>query len=64
MIASLKEELTTLQSALEEKTRHVDQVKKTTLKASKVLEQALKEITLRVWPLIRNFFPGADELCS
>ncbi|KAG7448818.1 condensin complex subunit SMC1 [Guyanagaster necrorhizus] len=47
MIASFKEELTILQSALEEKTRHVDQVKKTTLKASKVLEQALKEITLR-----------------
>ncbi|KAK0449845.1 condensin complex subunit SMC1 [Desarmillaria tabescens] len=47
MIASLKEELTTLQSTLEEKTRHVDQVKRTTLKASKVLEQALKEITLR-----------------
>ncbi|KAF6764433.1 cohesin complex subunit psm1 [Ephemerocybe angulata] len=40
----LEEELGTLQGVLEEKTKAVEQVKKTTSKASKVLDQALKEI--------------------
>ncbi|KAF8802737.1 condensin complex subunit SMC1 [Phlegmacium glaucopus] len=43
-IAELREELKELQETLEEKSKIVDQVKKTTLKASKVLDQALKEI--------------------
>ena len=40
------EELKDLQETLEEKNKIVDQVKKTTLKASKVLDQALKEIAV------------------
>jgi structural maintenance of chromosome 1 len=42
----LKEELGELQDALEEKTKAVEQVKKTTSKAAKVLDQALKEIAI------------------
>ncbi|TFK46460.1 RecF/RecN/SMC protein [Heliocybe sulcata] len=44
IIASLQEELQESNKALEEKTKLVDQVKKTASKASKVLEHALKEI--------------------
>ena len=47
-IAELREELKDLQETLEEKNKIVDQVKKTTLKASKVLDQALKEIAVCV----------------
>jgi cell division septum initiation protein DivIVA len=47
-IAELREELKELQETLEEKSKIVDQVKKTTLKASKVLDQALKEIAVCV----------------
>ncbi|KAF7352348.1 Structural maintenance of chromosomes protein [Mycena venus] len=43
-IGVLREDLSGLQEALEEKTKNVEQVKKTTSKASKVLDQALKEI--------------------
>lgn len=42
----MKEELATLQEVLEEKTKAVEQVKKTTSKAAKVLDQALKEIAI------------------
>ena len=47
-VAELKEELQELQETLEEKGKIVDQVKRTTLKASKVLDQALKEIAVCV----------------
>ena len=47
-IAKLREELKDLQGTLEEKNKIVDHVKKTTLKASKVLDQALKEIAVCV----------------
>ena len=49
-IAEVREELKDLQETLEEKNKIVDQVKKTTLtrKASKVLDQALKEIAVCV----------------
>jgi structural maintenance of chromosome 1 len=43
-IAGLKEELGEIQEELEDKNKVVEQVKKTTLKASKVLDFALKEI--------------------
>ncbi|ESK86076.1 cohesin complex subunit psm1 [Moniliophthora roreri MCA 2997] len=46
-IAELKEELKGLQETLDEKTKIVEQVKRTTTKAAKVLEQALKEISTR-----------------
>ncbi|KAF8156010.1 condensin complex subunit SMC1 [Crassisporium funariophilum] len=46
VIAKLKAELGDLQATLDERSKVVDQVKKTTLKASKVLDQALKEIAL------------------
>ncbi|KAF8957847.1 condensin complex subunit SMC1 [Flammula alnicola] len=45
-VEKLKEELGALQETLEEKTKAVEQVKKTALKASKVLDQALKEIAV------------------
>ena len=41
----LKEELRALQDVLDEKTKAVDAAKKAALKASKVLDQSLKEIT-------------------
>ncbi|KAF9454363.1 condensin complex subunit SMC1 [Macrolepiota fuliginosa MF-IS2] len=44
-IADLKEELGGLQEKLEEKTKVVDQVKKVSAKAAKVLDAALKEIS-------------------
>ncbi|KAJ7032498.1 condensin complex subunit SMC1 [Mycena alexandri] len=43
-IGVLREELSGLQEGLDEKTKNVEQVKRTTTKASKVLDQALKEI--------------------
>jgi structural maintenance of chromosome 1 len=43
-IKGLKEELGGIQETLEERNKAVEQVKKTTLKASKVLDLALKEI--------------------
>ncbi|THU82274.1 condensin complex subunit SMC1 [Dendrothele bispora CBS 962.96] len=46
-ISGLKEELTGLQHGLEEKTSQVDQAKRKALKASRLLEQALKEISTR-----------------
>ena len=48
VLADLKTELAKLQETLEEKNKVVDQVKKTALKSSKVLDQALKEIALCV----------------
>ncbi len=47
MIESLQEDLGGLQATLEEKTKELEQVKKITLKASKALENAVKDITLR-----------------
>jgi structural maintenance of chromosome 1 len=47
-IAELQEELKELQEALDEQTKTVEQVKRTTTKASKVLDQALKEIASKV----------------
>ncbi|KAJ6560360.1 condensin complex subunit SMC1 [Mycena capillaripes] len=43
-IGVLREDLSGLQEALDEQTKNVEQVKRTTTKASKVLDQALKEI--------------------
>jgi structural maintenance of chromosome 1 len=59
-IAELREELKELQETLDEKSKIVDQVKKTTLKASKVLDQALKEIATCVsfnvvWRTLESF---------
>lgn len=50
-ILKLREELTSLQITLDERSKVVDQVKKTTSKASKVLDLALKEITTKVWTI-------------
>ncbi len=50
-ISILKEELRVLQDALDEKTKAVDAAKKAALKASKVLDQSLKEIT--TWVSVR-----------
>ena len=47
-IVELQAELKELNEDLEEKTKAVEQVKRTTLKSSKALDQALKEITTRV----------------
>ena len=47
-IVTQQEELKELQEAFEEKTKQVEQVKRTTTKAAKVLDQALKEIANRV----------------
>jgi septal ring factor EnvC (AmiA/AmiB activator) len=47
-IADLQEELKELQETLDERTKVVEQVKRTTTKASKVLDQALKEIASKV----------------
>lgn len=47
-IAELRDDLTAQQEVLDEKARTVDQVKRTTSKASKALEQALKEIATMV----------------
>ncbi|KAF8872389.1 cohesin complex subunit psm1 [Gymnopilus junonius] len=44
VVSNLKEELIGLQEMLDEKTKVVEHVKKTGMKASKVLDQALKEI--------------------
>ncbi|TFY68970.1 hypothetical protein EVJ58_g695 [Rhodofomes roseus] len=46
-IATLQEEMKDLNEALEEKNKVVEQVKRTTLKSSKALDQALKEIATR-----------------
>ncbi|KAJ6610416.1 condensin complex subunit SMC1 [Mycena sp. CBHHK59/15] len=46
-IGALRDELSGMQEVLEEKTKNVEQVKRTTTKASKVLDQALKEIATR-----------------
>ncbi|KAL0571911.1 Structural maintenance of chromosomes protein 1 [Marasmius crinis-equi] len=46
-ISDLRGDLGRLQEALDEKTKTVEQVKKTTSRAGKVLEQALKEIAVR-----------------
>src|SRR5882757_3104408 len=56
-IAELRQELKDLQEILEEKSKIVDQVKKTTLRASKVLDQALKEIAacVRFYVVLRAF---------
>ncbi|KAJ7246598.1 condensin complex subunit SMC1 [Mycena haematopus] len=43
-IGVLRGDLSKLQETLDEKTKNVEQVKKTTTKASKILDQALKEI--------------------
>lgn len=48
VVSNLKEELGGLQEVLDEKTKVVEQVKKTGMKSSKVLDQALKEIALCV----------------
>jgi len=48
IVDNLKTELAKLQETLEERNKVVDQVKKTALKSSKVLDQALKEIALCV----------------
>ncbi|KAG1840638.1 hypothetical protein F4604DRAFT_1832337 [Suillus subluteus] len=47
-IAQLREMLQGLNDVLEEKNKHVDQAKKTHTKAAKILDQALKEIGLKV----------------
>lgn len=47
-VAELRENLTGLHEALEEKTKSVEQVKRSTMKASKFLDQALKEISSKV----------------
>lgn len=47
-IAQLRETLQGLSEVLEEKNKHVDQAKKTHAKAAKILDQALKEIDLKV----------------
>lgn len=47
-IGVLREQLSGLQEDLDAKTKNVEQVKKTTTKASKVLDQALKEIASKV----------------
>ena len=47
-IATLQEELKGLNETLEDKTKIVEQVKRTTSKASKGLDQALKEISSKV----------------
>ena len=48
ILANLRTELAKLQETLEERNKVVDQVKKTALKSSKILDQALKEIALCV----------------
>jgi structural maintenance of chromosome 1 len=57
----LKEELSGLQQALEEKTKDVEQVKKTTSKAGKVLDQALKEIATAVSWMPSQLIPDEME---
>jgi structural maintenance of chromosome 1 len=47
-IAQLRELLHGLNDVLEEKNKHVEQAKKTHTKAAKILDQALKEIGLKV----------------
>lgn len=47
-IAALQEELKGLNEILDEKTSKVDQVKRTASKASKGLDQVLKEISSKV----------------
>jgi structural maintenance of chromosome 1 len=47
-ITTLQEELKGLNDVLEDKTKIVEQVKRTTSKASKGLDQALKEISSKV----------------
>jgi structural maintenance of chromosome 1 len=47
-IAQLRELLHGLNDVLEEKNKYVDQAKKTHTKAAKILDQALKEISLKV----------------
>ena len=47
-IARLRETLQHLNEVLEEKNKHVDQGKKMHTKAAKILDQALKEIDLKV----------------
>lgn len=47
-IAALQDELKGLNDILEDKTKTVDQVKRTTSKAAKGLDQALKEISSKV----------------
>ena len=66
-ITELQEELKQLNDDLEEKTKKVDEVKKTTSKASRVLDQALKEIATHVG--IGPLFPQcdvvfADSVCA
>lgn len=47
-IVQLRETLQGHNEVLEEKNKHVDQAKKTHAKAAKILDQALKEIDLKV----------------
>jgi structural maintenance of chromosome 1 len=47
-LEGLHSEMKRLEETLEEETKAVDRVKATSSKASKVLEQSLKEIALRV----------------
>lgn len=47
-ITTLQEEMKAVKEDLEEKTKIVEQVKRTTSKSSKALDQALKEIATRV----------------
>ena len=49
-IAELQAELKELSGDLDEKTKQVEQVKKTTSKSAKILDQALKEIATKVRP--------------
>ena len=47
-LKDLQSELKTLEADLDEKTKAVDQVKRTAAQSSKVLDQALKEIATKV----------------
>lgn len=60
IVATLKEELVGLHESLEGKSKVVDQVKKGALKASKLLDQALKEIAAHVSHR-RSFYLGIAE---
>lgn len=54
-IGNLRTELAEIQEVLEEKTKDVETVKKTTAKAGKVLDIALKEIA--TWVCFVSFVP-------
>ncbi len=60
-VKELEAEMSRIKATLDEKTKEVEEAKRTASKAAKVLEQAEKEITLRVRAISKKFVPWSFD---